>query len=97
MADDQTELFSRAVSTAGALFFDEQDRVLLLEPTYKDYEFADLEAATARLIPRLGRRVAAAVRARNAGRTVYLEHGVERGAGKTTRPVGDGRSGVVNG
>ncbi len=37
MADDQTAHFSRAVSAAGALFFDEADRVLLLEPTYKNH------------------------------------------------------------
>ncbi|WP_086665164.1 NUDIX domain-containing protein [Lentzea kentuckyensis] len=37
MADDQTTRFSRAVSAAGALFFDDADRVMLLEPTYKNH------------------------------------------------------------
>ena len=152
MAADHAPRFSRAVSASGALFLDEQDRILLLEPTYKDhweipggyiepgetpsqacvreveeelglvmrpgrllavdwapndrdgdkilfvfdggligaaelasirlpadeiasYEFVDLETATGRLIPRLARRVAAAMRARQTGVTLYLEHG----------------------
>lgn len=154
MADDQTANFSRAVSAAGALFFDDADRVLLLEPTYKNhwdipggyveagetpsdacrreieeelglqialgrllvvdwapsgtegdkvlfvfdggvlgadqlgkirlaeaeiasFEFVDLAVAADRMIPRLARRVASAVRARSKGITLYLEHGVE--------------------
>lgn len=152
MADDQAARFSRAVSAAGALFFDEAGRVLLLEPTYKNYwdipggyvepgetpseacrreieeelglqidlgrllvvdwapsdaegdkvlfvfdggvlgadqldkvrlaeaeiaslEFVDPEAAASRMIPRLARRVASAVRAQADGTTLYLEHG----------------------
>lgn len=155
MADDHEAPFSRAVSAAGALFFDEQGRILLLEPTYKDhweipggyieqgetpsqachreiseelglsvepgrllavdwapsdaegdkilfvfdggvlgetdltnirlaateiasFEFVDITTATSRLIPRLARRVAAAVQARSQGDTVYLEHGAHR-------------------
>ena len=35
------------------------------------------EEAAALLVPRLGRRVLAAVRARREGRTLYLEHGEE--------------------
>jgi 8-oxo-dGTP diphosphatase len=154
MADVPKAPFSRAVSAAGALFFDERGRVLLLEPTYKDYwdipggyveegetpvqacvreveeelglhitpgrslvidwapsptegakilfvfdggvlraerlaeikladgEIASYEFVAApavaeeRLIPRLARRVAAAVRACDAGTTSYLEHGL---------------------
>lgn len=141
------------LSAAGALLLDERDRVLLVEPTYKDhweipgglieagetpsqacarelaeelgltrqpgrllvvdwaphptagdrvlfvfdggylddaeiaaihlpadelasYEFLPPEQALERLIPRLSRRVEAAVRARTEGGTVYLEHGV---------------------
>ena len=40
------------------------------------YAFHDSVEATALLIPRLGRRVAAAVDARQGGRPAYLEHGV---------------------
>jgi 8-oxo-dGTP diphosphatase len=40
------------------------------------YAFHDPAEATALLIPRLGRRVAAAVGAHQAGRTAYLEHGL---------------------
>jgi len=147
------ESWSRAVSAAGALFFDERDQILLVEPTYKDhwdipggfiesgetpgeacvrevheelglsvtpgrllvvdwapldgagdkiifvfdggplgtaqvasirldatelasYEFVPATAIADRLIPRLARRVTAAIDARNAGQTIYLEHGV---------------------
>jgi len=40
------------------------------------YEFLPLDAALERLIPRLARRMAAAMRARAEGTTVYLEHGL---------------------
>ncbi len=143
---------SRAISAAGALFFDEAGRILLVEPTYtpnweipggvveqgetpteacrrevaeelglrrepgrllvvdwaphqnddrilfvfdggtlsnsteirlqadelKSYEFVTPERAAERLIPRLARRVAEALRARESGETRYLEHGVSR-------------------
>lgn len=143
---------SRAISAAGALFFDEAGRLLLVEPTYKpnweipggvveqgetpteacrrevaeelglhrepgrllvvdwaphqnddrilfvfdggtlsnsteirlqadelkSYEFVTSERAAERLIPRLARRVAEALRARESGETRYLEHGVSR-------------------
>jgi 8-oxo-dGTP pyrophosphatase MutT (NUDIX family) len=39
------------------------------------FAFLEPAEAVALLIPRLGRRVAAAVEARSAGRTAYLEHG----------------------
>ncbi|GGM96489.1 hypothetical protein GCM10011609_37820 [Lentzea pudingi] len=140
---------SRAISAAGALFFDEAGRLLLVEPTYKphweipggaiehgetpseacrreveeelglvrepgrllvadwaprdgedrvlfvfegglitaadeirlradelrSYEFVPPTEARERLIPRLARRVAEALRARESGETHYLEHG----------------------
>ncbi|WP_439660032.1 NUDIX domain-containing protein [Lentzea sp. HUAS TT2] len=140
---------SRAISAAGALFFDDAGRLLLVEPTYKphweipggviehgetpseacrreieeelglvkepgrllvvdwapqgdqdrvlfvfeggllttadeirlqaeelrSYEFVPPDEAGRRLIPRLARRVAEALRARESGETRYLEHG----------------------
>jgi 8-oxo-dGTP diphosphatase len=148
--DDPTARFSRALSAAGALFFDDEGRILLLQPTYKPgweipggyievgetptqacarevneelgltvepgrilvvdwaphvgegdkvlfvfdggvldpaairldpaeiagFEFVELAVALDRLIPRLSRRVAAAVDARHRGHTAYLEHGL---------------------
>jgi len=151
VADDLSDR-SRAYVAAGVLFFDDAGRVLLVQPTYKDYwdipggyvetgetpaqaaarevreelgieatvgtlliadwaphpdegdklllvfdggtltaeklaaihlqadelasyAFHDPAEITALLIPRLGRRVAAAVGAHQAGRTAYLEHG----------------------
>jgi 8-oxo-dGTP pyrophosphatase MutT (NUDIX family) len=44
-----------------------------------EYSFHTVEEATAVLVPRLARRLSAAVRARNEGRTLYLEHGQEPG------------------
>ncbi|MFJ8964496.1 NUDIX domain-containing protein [Lentzea sp. NPDC102401] len=146
---------SRAISAAGALFFDDAGRLLLVEPTYKphweipggviehgetpseacrrevaeelglvrepgrllvvdwapqgdqdrvlfvfegglltaddhirlqaeelgQYEFVTPDEAGRRLIPRLARRVAEALRARESGETRYLEHGVGRSDG----------------
>ncbi|MFI6100126.1 NUDIX domain-containing protein [Lentzea sp. NPDC051213] len=142
---------SRALSGAGALFFDEAGRVLLVEPTYKphweipggviergetpseacrreveeelglirepgrllvvdwaprddedrilfvfegglitgdqirlqaeelrSYEFVTPQQVEERLIPRLARRVTAALQAQESGQTLYLEHGVSR-------------------
>ena len=37
MATDTGDNFARARAAAGALFFDDQDRVLLVVPSYKDY------------------------------------------------------------
>nr|WP_123670827.1 NUDIX hydrolase [Actinocorallia herbida] len=37
MTTDPTASFSRPVVAAGVLFFDEQDHVLLVVPSYKDY------------------------------------------------------------
>jgi ADP-ribose pyrophosphatase YjhB (NUDIX family) len=144
---------ARPLAAAGALFFDTAHRVMLVEPTYKDfwdipggyinsgetpseackreiaeelgldvavgrllvadwapndkegdkilfifeggaltdqqcadirlqsneiasYEFVDVDVVTQRLIPRLARRVAAAVAAHQDKETVYLEHGL---------------------
>lgn len=37
MATDSGDNFARARAAAGVLFFDEQDRVLMVVPSYKDY------------------------------------------------------------
>lgn len=37
MATDAADAFARPRAAAGVLFFDEQDRVMLVEPSYKDY------------------------------------------------------------
>lgn len=37
MATDSADSFARPCAAAGVLFFDEQDRVMLVEPSYKDY------------------------------------------------------------
>jgi 8-oxo-dGTP pyrophosphatase MutT (NUDIX family) len=37
MTDDPTKSFARPRVAAGVLFFDEQDRVLMVVPSYKDY------------------------------------------------------------
>jgi 8-oxo-dGTP diphosphatase len=37
VADDQDVPGTRAKAAAGALFFDDQDRVMLVRPTYKEY------------------------------------------------------------
>jgi 8-oxo-dGTP pyrophosphatase MutT (NUDIX family) len=37
VTDDPTESFARPRVAAGVLFFDEQDRVLMVVPSYKDY------------------------------------------------------------
>ncbi|MCD0451343.1 NUDIX hydrolase [Actinocorallia sp. API 0066] len=37
MTSDPTASFARPVVAAGVLFFDHQDRILLVVPTYKDY------------------------------------------------------------
>ena len=42
-----------------------------------EYAFHTVEEATGVLVPRLARRVAAAVRAHREGQTLYLEHGQE--------------------
>jgi len=42
-----------------------------------EYAFHSVDEATSVLVPRLARRVAAAVRARHEGLTLYLEHGQE--------------------
>ncbi|MEV5831565.1 NUDIX hydrolase [Spirillospora sp. NPDC052242] len=37
MSDDPAESFTRARAAAGVLFFNDQDQVLLVDPSYKDY------------------------------------------------------------
>lgn len=37
MASDPTEFFARPRVAAGVLFFDEQERVMMVVPSYKDY------------------------------------------------------------
>jgi hypothetical protein len=51
---------------------------LRLDPAeLAEYAFHTVEEATGVLVPRLARRVAAAVRGRRDGLTLYLEHGQE--------------------
>lgn len=51
------------------------DHIRLQEEELKSYEFVPPELAGRRLIPRLARRLAEALRAKESGDTRYLEHG----------------------
>jgi 8-oxo-dGTP diphosphatase len=51
------------------------DEIRLQVEELRSYEFVTPEAAQQRLIPRLARRIAEALRARESGETRYLEHG----------------------
>jgi hypothetical protein len=49
-----------------------------LDPTeLAEFAFHTVEESAAVLAPRLARRITSAVRARQVGRTLYLEHGTE--------------------
>jgi 8-oxo-dGTP diphosphatase len=63
------------VFDGGTLTANETTAIRLDSMELAAYEFVDVGALTDRLIPRLARRLAAAVNARKAGRTQYLEHG----------------------
>lgn len=64
------------VFDGGVLTEAEIAAIRLQEEELASYVFLPLAEALDRLIPRLERRVAAAARAKAAGRTVYLEHGL---------------------
>ena len=60
----------------GTLTADQLDRIRLQADELASYAFHDPAEAVSSLIPRLSRRVAAAIDAHQAGRTTYLECGV---------------------
>ena len=60
----------------GTLTTERIDAIRLQTDELASYAFRDPTDAVTVLIPRLGRRVAAALNAHQAGRTTYLEHGV---------------------
>lgn len=59
----------------GELDADAQSRIVLSRDELSEYAFRDLATCESVLIERLARRVTAAVRARQTGRTAYLESG----------------------
>ncbi|GAA0303180.1 NUDIX hydrolase [Streptomyces polychromogenes] len=59
----------------GHLSADLRDRITLQADELRGYGFHPAEHVPGLTIPRLARRIAAAVRARAGGLTVYLEHG----------------------
>lgn len=63
------------VFDGGTLTPDQLDGIRLQADELASYAFRDPADAIALLIPRLGRRVAAAIDAHHAGRTTYLECG----------------------
>lgn len=73
MPDPTRVLF---VFDGGRLSSEEIANLRLPAEELASYEFLPLEAALTRLIPRLSRRVAAAMRARAESTTLYLEHGI---------------------
>jgi 8-oxo-dGTP pyrophosphatase MutT (NUDIX family) len=60
----------------GTLTADQLDGIRLQADELASYAFYDPAEVIALLIPRLGRRMAAAIDAHYAGRTTYLEYGV---------------------
>jgi 8-oxo-dGTP diphosphatase len=64
------------VFDGGTLTTERIDTIRLQTDELASYAFRDPTDAVTVLIPRLGRRVAAALDAHQAGRTTYLEHGV---------------------
>jgi 8-oxo-dGTP diphosphatase len=60
----------------GTLTADQTDGIRLQADELASYAFRDPAEAVTLLIPRLGRRVAAAIDAHQAGRTTYLECGI---------------------
>ncbi|GAB1513676.1 NUDIX domain-containing protein [Actinophytocola sp. KF-1] len=68
------------VFDGGTLTADEVAAIRLQAEELKSYAFLPPDEAFHQLIPRLERRMRAAVRAQEEGRTVYLEHGTAHGA-----------------
>jgi 8-oxo-dGTP diphosphatase len=64
------------VFDGGALTAEQVNAIRLQADELASYAFHDPAEAVTLLIPRLGRRVAAAIDAHHAGRTTYLERGV---------------------
>jgi 8-oxo-dGTP pyrophosphatase MutT (NUDIX family) len=64
------------VFDGGMLTAEQIGAIRLQADELASYAFRDPAEAITLLIPRLGRRVAAAIDAHQAGRTAYLEHGV---------------------
>ena len=64
------------VFDGGTLTAEQTGAIRLQTDELASYTFHELLDAVRLLIPRLGRRVAAAVNAHHAGRTTYLEHGL---------------------
>lgn len=64
------------VFDGGSLTTSDIDDIKLPETELASFDFLPVQQALKRLIPRLSRRVEAAVQARAEGRTFYLEHGV---------------------
>lgn len=64
------------VFDGGTLTVEHVDAIRLQADELASYAFRDPAEALTLLIPRLGRRVAAAIDAHQAGRTTYLERGV---------------------
>jgi 8-oxo-dGTP diphosphatase len=64
------------VFDGGTLTPDQLDGIRLQADELASYVYRDPAEAAALLIPRLGRRIAAAIDAHHAGRTTYLERGI---------------------
>ena len=63
------------VFDGGALSAGDQDAIRLQNAELSSYDFHPVESVTTQTVPRLARRIQAAVAARTGGRTDYLEHG----------------------
>ncbi len=59
----------------GRLSTDDRRQIALQADELRGYDFHNADQVTELTIPRLARRIAAAVQAREADQTVYLEHG----------------------
>ena len=64
------------VFDGGVLTAEQLSKIRLQADELKSYAFRDPAEGITSLIPRLGRRVAAAIEAHQGGRTIYLEGGV---------------------
>ncbi|MEV6675250.1 NUDIX hydrolase [Streptomyces erythrochromogenes] len=59
----------------GRLSLDQREQITLQADELRGYDFHDADQVTELTIPRLARRIAAAMQARAADLTAYLEHG----------------------